>query len=53
MKKEEFEKWLKGADKYSLEYFTDEWYRDNPKYLVKFTDKQIEIMEDKLAKEEG
>lgn len=53
MKKEEFEKWLKGADKYSLEYFTDEWYRDNPKYLVKFTEKQIEIMEEKLAKEEG
>ena len=53
MKKEEFELMIKDADKYSLEYFVDEWYRDNPKYLEKFTEKQIEIMEDKLAKEEG
>lgn len=53
MKKKEFEKWFKDTDKYSLEYFIDEWYRDNPKYLEKFTEKQIEIMEDKLALEEG
>ena len=53
MTKKEFEDCLKDADKYSLEYFIDEWYRDNPKYLEKFTDKQIGIMEDKLAKEEG
>lgn len=51
MTNEEFEDWLKDFDKYSLEYFIDEWYRDNTKYLSKFTAEQIEIMEDKLAKE--
>ena len=51
MANEEFEDWLKDSDKYSLEYFIYEWYRDNPKYLSKFTAEQIEKMEDKLAKE--
>lgn len=50
MTKEEFEVWLKDADKYSLEYFIDD-YRYRDKHLDKFTDEQIDQMEDKLAKE--
>ena len=52
MDNRDFKKWLADADKYSLEYIIDEWRLwDNKKYLEKFSEEQIEEMEDKLAKE--
>lgn len=48
MKKKDFIEFLKDIDQHSLIYFIDEYYKDNPKYVAKFTEEQIEEMEDLL-----
>lgn len=51
MKRQEFKEFIKDIDQDSLTYFIDEYFNDNPKYLEKFTRKQIEIMEYLLCSE--
>lgn len=48
MKNKEFKEFIKDIDQHSLMYFIDEYYQENPKYVAKFTENQINEMEDLL-----